>query len=183
GGGEQPFTRNGNVALNEAGELVTSDGRRVLGFAVDENFKLRTTGLAPLRITLGRPAAGDDGSAATLTNFSIGGDGVISGRFSDGQTRTLGQIRVARFANSGGLESRGGGLYAPGANSGLPVEAAPGDAGSASLVSGARELSNTDVGGNLVDMVLARNQFSTSRLVLDVADDMMFELLELGRKR
>ena len=64
----------------------------------------------------------------------------------------------------------------------MPVESAPGEAGSASLVSGARELSNTDVGGNLIDMVLAKNQFSTSRLVLDVADDMMFELLELGRK-
>jgi flagellar hook protein FlgE len=182
GRGEQLFTRDGNFSLNQASELVTSDGHRVLGFAVDGNFKLQTTELSTIRISPGRQAASEDGSAATLTNFSIGSDGTINGRFSDGQIRTLGQIRVARFANASGLEARGSGLYAPGANSGLPVEAAPGDAGSASLVAGARELSNTDVGENLVDLVLAKNQFSTSRLVLNVADDMMSELLELGRK-
>lgn len=182
GGGEQLFTRNGNFSLNAASELVTSDGHRVLGFAVDGNFNLQTTELSTLRISRGRQAASEDGSTATLTNFSIGSDGVINGRFSDGRTRTLGQIRVARFTNPGGLEARGGGLYAPGVNSGLPVESAPGETGGASLVSGARELSNTDVGENLVDLVLAKNQFSTSRLVLAAADDMMFELLELGRK-
>ncbi|MCH8043620.1 MAG: hypothetical protein IID44_07860 [Planctomycetes bacterium] len=96
GGGEQPFTRNGNFSLNAASELVTSDGHRVLGFAVDGNFNLQTTELSTLRISRGRQAASEDGSTATLTNFRIGSDGVINGQFSDGQTRLACRIGPRR---------------------------------------------------------------------------------------
>ncbi|MDP6717433.1 MAG: flagellar hook-basal body complex protein [Pirellulaceae bacterium] len=53
-------------------------------------------------------AARQDGSSpGTLTNFSIGEDGVVRGAFSNGVSRTLGQVRLARFANPAGLEQQG----------------------------------------------------------------------------
>ena len=85
----------------------------------------------------------------TLTSFSIGEDGIIRGAFSNGISRTLGQIRLARFTNVQGLEQQGRNMFAVGANSGLAIEGDPGQNGIGRLVAGAVELSNTDIGQNL----------------------------------
>ncbi len=180
--GEQLFTRDGSLQLGGASELVTASGDRVLGFGVDENFELVDTELVPLKIRIGSSAASADGTAAVLTSFQVDNDGTIQGSFTDGVTRTLGQIRVARFANPGGLENVGGNRYAAGVNSGLPVESSPGDGGAASIASGAVELSNTDVGENLIALILAENQFRASRLVFETGEELLDVLTTLSRK-
>ena len=63
-----------------------------------------------------------DGSApGTLSSYQIGQNGIITGVFSNGITRDLGQIALANFTNPAGLEQQGQNMYAPGVNSGLPV--------------------------------------------------------------
>ncbi len=126
-------------------------------------------------------AAGAGGTTATLTGYRIGADGRIRGLFSDGVTRDLGQIRLARFANSGGLIARGQSLYAEGLNSGLPIEQNPAEAGMGTLVPGATEESNTDVGAELVTSILAENQYRASLLMLETADSLLEELFQLPR--
>ena len=96
--GERLYTRDGRFHTNSAGELVSADGHRVLGFGVDENFQVERTGLGALRIPRGMQVADENGQAATLRNFAIGRDGRIRGKFTDGRWRDLGQIQVARFA-------------------------------------------------------------------------------------
>ncbi len=64
---------------------------------------------------------------------------MISGVFSNGISRNLGQIRLARFSNPTGLEQKGQNMYATSVNSGLPIEGNPGDQGIGSIVSGALE--------------------------------------------
>jgi len=180
--GEHLFTRNGSLQRNGANELVTASGDRVLGFGVDENFELDDTELVPLTIRIGSVAASEDGTAAVLTSFQVDSDGTIHGGFTDGVTRTLGQIRVARFANSGGLENVGNDHFSAGSNSGLPVQSSPGSAGAASITSGAIELSNVDVGENLISLILAENQFRASRLVFDTGEKLLDTLINLRRK-
>ncbi|MDX1947355.1 MAG: flagellar hook-basal body complex protein [Pirellulaceae bacterium] len=127
-------------------------------------------------------AARQDGSpAGTLTSFIIGEDGGIRGVFSSGVTRDLGQIRLARFANASGLEQRGQNLFAQGVNSGLPIEGNPNGAGTGSIIAGARELSNTDIGKNLINLVLATTQYRGNARVITAAQQLLDELLNLRR--
>ncbi len=123
-----------------------------------------------------------DGSAAgTLSSFIVGEDGVVTGVFSNGISRTLGQIRLARFINPNGLEQRGQNLYASGVNSGLPIEGNPGTQGIGSIVAGAIELSNTDIGGNLIDLILASTMYRGNARVITTIQDMFDELMALRR--
>lgn len=179
-GGERLFTRNGKFKFNASSELVTSQGRRVLGFRVDNNFALQTSQLSPLRIRLGAVAQSANGSAAHLQGFSITGNGRIRGRFSDGVVRDLGQIRLARFANPSGLAQRGDGTFAAGPNSGPPVEVSPGD-GAATVEAGAVELSNVDIGESMIDLIELETQFRANLAVLSTADSLLDELIGLPR--
>lgn len=179
--GEQLYSRNGNFKLNAAKQLVTVDGFAVQGFSVDANFQIQDTELSSITIPLGQTFNDGNGGAAALIDFTVGANGVVSGKFSDGTTRDLAQIQIARFANPGGLEQRGSNLYAEGVNSGLPIQSDPGQAGAAQVVSGAVELSNVDIGRNLIDLVLSETQFKTSLAVLDTADEMFESLLNLRR--
>lgn len=179
--GQQLYTRNGQFSLNADSELVSSDGRRVLGLGVDENSQLQTNGLMPLEIPLGKQVQGENGSAATLTGFSIHTDGQIMGRFSDGVSRTLGQIQVARFANPSGLQQQGGNVFVSGPNSGLPVEASPGEAGNATISAAATELSNTDTGRELIELFESATLFRANLLVIGTAGAMLDELMNLPR--
>jgi flagellar hook protein FlgE len=180
--GERSYTRSGDFQLNASGELITATGERVLGYGVGENFQIDDGQLQPLTIRLGSPAVGADGSAATLTTFSIASDGRIHGEFSDGARRDLGQIRLARFGNPSGLQARGGNRFQPGPNSSLPVESNPGEGGSATLVAGAVELSNTDIGRNLVDALVASTMFRANAMVFSTANGLLDELTNLFRR-
>jgi flagellar hook protein FlgE len=127
-------------------------------------------------------AAFQDGSGSgTLTSFIIGEDGLISGVFSNGVTRSLGQIRLVRFANNAGLEQRGENLFAAGVNSGLPIEGNPGEQGIGTIIAGATELSNTDIGQNLIDLIVASTQYRGSARVITAAQQLLDELLNLRR--
>ena len=180
--GEQFYSRNGQFSLNAASELVSSDGRRVLGFAADEQFQIETSALTPLRIQLGKQVEGSSGSAATLTGFSIDTDGTVRGRFSDGVARDLGQIGVARFANPSGLQHVGGNLFAAGPNSGLPVVGKPGQAGLATITPGATELSNTDSAAEMVSLFQASSMFRANLLVIGATDELFGQLINLPRR-
>jgi flagellar hook protein FlgE len=179
--GGSAFTRAGNFHLNANGEIVTSAGQRVLGNGVDGQFQIEQGQLQPVSISLGSKTKSADGSAATLTGFSISNDGRIIGTYSDGMDRTLGQIRVARVANPSGLEGSGDSLHRAGVNSGLPTESNPGTGGSASLMSGATELSNTNVGQSVIDTVLASHSLRANATVFTTSSSLMDELSSLRR--
>ena len=87
--------------------------------------------------------------AGSLSSFIVTDSGRIQGVFSNGSSRDLGQVRMARFANTSGLEQLGDNLFAPGVNSGLPIQGDPGSQGIGSVTAGAVELSNSDIGAEL----------------------------------
>ena len=125
-------------------------------------------------------AASQDGFAAgTLSSFSITESGRIKGVYSNGVTRDLGQVLMARFSNPSGLQQVGDNLYAEGVNSGEPLRGIPGSSGIGSLTSGAVELSNTDIGQNLIDLILASTQYRGGTRVITSAQQLLDELLNL----
>jgi len=132
-------------------------------------------GIANVNINPRYPPAG------TLASFIISENGEIKGVFTSGVTRDLGQIRMAKFANPAGLVQRGQNNFSQGVNSGLPIEGDPGTQGIGSVVAGAVELSNTDIGKNLIELVLATTQYRGNARVITAAQQMLDELLNLRR--
>jgi len=101
--------------------------------------------------------------------------------FSNGVSRNLGQMVLARFANPNGLEQNGNNMYSSGVNSGLPVIGKPLASGLGTLVAGATELSNTDIGSNLIDLILASTMYRGSARVITTSQQLLDELLNLHR--
>ncbi|MFO0924527.1 MAG: flagellar hook-basal body complex protein [Pirellulales bacterium] len=175
------FDGNGNfisstsstVAIDRVGMPSTSP------LEFDLNFE-NLSGLASDKASLA--ASRQDGSPpGKLTSYIIGEDGSIRGVFSNGISRDLGQIRLARFSNPQGLEQRGQNLYAQGINTGLPIEGQPGENGIGSIAAGALELSNSDIGGDLVNLVLASTQYRSNTRVITTTQQLFDELLNLRR--
>lgn len=177
------ITFDGEGRFVQATNSTVSIDRRNVPSASPLEFDLdfrQISGLAASRATLA--ASSQDGAPpGTLTSFSIGEDGVVRGLFDNGISQNLGLIRMARFTNPTGLEQRGENLFAGGVNSGLPVSGNPGENGIGTIVAGAVELSNTDIGANLIDLVLATTQYRGNTRVITAAQQLLDELLNLRR--
>lgn len=179
----------GLISFDGEGKFLSTNNstvsidRRHVPSASPLEFKLdfsQLSGLADTKASLA--ATRQDGfKPGKLTSFIIGEDGVIRGVFDNGTQRDLGQIRLARFANNEGLVQRGQNLFASGVNSGLPVTANPSDQGLGSIISGAVEQSNTDIGKNLIDLILASTQYRGNTRVITAAQQLLDELLNLRR--
>jgi flagellar hook-basal body protein len=137
------------------------------------------SGLASTTSTLS--VSSQDGSApGVLSSFKIGNDGVISGVFSNGITQNLGQIQLARFNNPTGLAQQGQNLYSATVNSGLPIEGSPGQQGMGTIQSGAIEESNTDVGSDLIQLILASTMYEGNARVISTVQNLYNDLLNLN---
>jgi flagellar hook protein FlgE len=111
-----------------------------------------------------------------LRSYSVSRDGRVVGHYSDGVNRTLGQLRLARFANPAGLAARAGTKFASTPASGLPIESDPGEATTAEIVSGGTELSNVDIGHQLIELTLGGNMFQANLAVFHTAENLLSEL-------
>src|SRR5207302_10152783 len=101
--------------------------------------------------------------------------------FDNGITRTLGQMALARFPNPRGLVQIGNNNYSQGIASGLPQITAPGTFGAGTIQSGALEQSNTDIGKNLVNLIVAATNYQGNARVISSVDQLVNVLLTLGR--
>jgi flagellar hook protein FlgE len=181
GTGLMYFDGNGNFISSTSDTVAIN--RADLPSTKPLQFSLKMGNLSGLAADKASLAASrQDGSPpGSLTSYVIGEDGTIRGVFSNGITRDLGLIRLARFANPNGLEQRGQNLYAQGINTGLPIEGRPGEDGIGTVSAGALELSNTDVGGDLVNLVLASTQYRSNARVITATQQLFDELLNLRR--
>lgn len=123
----------------------------------------------------------DGFGAGTLNNFSVGKDGVITGTFSNGLTRDLGQIVLATFTNQEGLVGGINNLFYTGPNSGEPVITAPGTLGAGQVLGGALELSNVDLTREFIGLITASTGFSAAGRVISTSNDLLNELLLIAR--
>lgn len=123
----------------------------------------------------------DGAPAGTLQAYTVGDDGVITGSFSNGRARTLGQVALATFANQEGLAELGSNLFTLAANSGVPIVSQPQELGAGKIVGGSLELSNTELSQEFINLILASTGFSAASRVITTTDQLMQQLLALGR--
>jgi flagellar hook protein FlgE len=116
-----------------------------------------------------------------LDNFKIDQSGVITGVYSNGNTRMLGQVAMASFPNQGGLEKAGDNNFVVSNNSGADNIGPSGVAGKGKIVSGALEMSNVDMAEQFVDMIVTQRGFQANSRTIQTADQLLQELLTLKR--
>ena len=174
----QPTTDLGAVTFNTSGQIAsTTPVAPVTGSTGQFQFTIPATGgsATPQQLTLdlngttqyggknGVNNLAQDGFASgTLTTFSIGADGRLTGNYSNGQTQTLGQIALANFNNPNGLTNLGGNQYAETSASGVPQISAPGSTNHGVLQGSALENSNVDLTAQLVNLITAQRNYQAN---------------------
>ena len=182
--GEVTFDTNGRYvsSSNQSFSIQRANGA-VNPLTVNMDFDSGTDAVSSFTDSASNLAAVfQDGSPiGTLGSFSIGEDGVISGSFTNGLTRTIGQVALAKFSNSAGLVDVGDNLFGSGPNSGTPLIASPREFGTGRVVGGALELSNVDLSQEFINMILASTGYSAASRVITTTDELITQLLALGR--
>jgi flagellar hook protein FlgE len=118
-------------------------------------------------------------TAGRLTGFSVADDGVIQGRYSNGQSRPQGQVALANFVNPQGLQSLGGNAWASSASSGQALVGSPATGNLGVLQSGAVENSNVDLTGELVNMITAQRFYQANAQTIKTQDQVLQTLVNL----
>jgi len=121
----------------------------------------------------------DGYTAGELTSLSIGEDGLVSTRYSNGQTQSAGKVSLADFRNIQGLVPLGGNAWAETFASGLPVQGTAGTGRFGALRSGALEDSNVDLTGELVNMMVAQRAYQANAQTIKTQDQVLSTLVNL----
>jgi flagellar hook protein FlgE len=122
-----------------------------------------------------------DGSAAgTLQSFSVGETGIITGSYSNGRLRDIGQLALAVFNNPQGLE-RVAGAWRPTGGSGIAQIGTPLAGGRGSLSSGTLEMSNVDLAEEFTRLIVAQRGFQGNARVITTSDEVLQEVVNLRR--
>jgi flagellar hook protein FlgE len=160
----------------------------ITGFAdgaSDQTFDWNVlSGTSPLIAQVASPsttsATNQDGSSSgSLVNFAIGGDGTITGSFSNGKTQALGEIALANFANVNGLQLDGTTDYSPTLASGPAVVGVPGAGSLGTLSGGSLELSNVDIATEFANLIVAQRGFEADAKAVTTFDQITQDTIAL----
>lgn len=185
----------GNVT-NPVGQIVLQTSFNVPEANADEagnpyrqtlNINLGTIGSMENTITQSASASStkafyqDGYTMGYLDNFKIDSSGIITGVYSNGTNRVIGQIAMATFTNQSGLEKAGENTYVESNNSGLANIGTSGIAGKGSLLAGSLEMSNVDLTEQFTDMIVTQRGFQASSKTIQTADTLLDTVLNLKR--
>jgi flagellar hook protein FlgE len=121
-----------------------------------------------------------NGSASgTLSSFTIGSDGTITGSFSNGDTAPLGQLALASFADNQGLQNSGGTDYTQTLASGQAVIGVAGTGGRGTLSGGSLELSNVDIATEFANLIVAQRAFEANAKAVTTFDQITQDTINL----
>jgi len=123
----------------------------------------------------------DGQTAGTLTGTSISDSGIIVGSFSNGTTRNLGQVALARFTNPDGLNAVGGNQFIQTSSSGAPLTGGPGTGSFGDVIANSLESSNVDLGTELVNMIRMQRAFQANSRIITTTNDLLGEIVNLAR--
>jgi flagellar hook protein FlgE len=175
--GVMNFNPNGQLASTVplALSLPTSTGATPL-----YNVTLDFSGTTQFGSAFGVTELRQDGYAdGRLTGFAISEEGIILGRYSNGQSRAQGQVVLSNFTNPNGLQPLGNNYYAETAESGQPLDGAPLTGNIGSLQAGAVEESNVDLTQELVNMITAQRVYQANAQTIKTQDQVMQTLVNL----
>jgi flagellar hook protein FlgE len=120
-------------------------------------------------------------ASGSLSRLAITSDGKITGGFTNGQSRVLGQIVLCNFKAVDQLGRVGGSLYSETSASGPGTVGAPATADRGSLTAGSLEQSTVDIAGEFISMIAAQRSFEANSKTLTTADSLLGTLMQVRR--
>jgi flagellar hook protein FlgE len=118
-------------------------------------------------------------TSGQLNGFSTSADGIIMGRYTNGQSQPLGQVLLVNFTNPQGLQQLGNNEWSSTATSGQPLVGVPGTSSLGILQSGATEDSNIDLTAELVNMITAQRVYQANAQSIKAQDSIMQTITNL----
>ena len=176
GSGFSPTASTGTLSFT-AGNFSSID----IGFSGSTMFN--NNGTSTISATYGDTDNNGSGrKIGNMSGISIAQDGTISASYDNGQTRVLGQISVANFANASGLEKEGDNLYSATRNSGdFDGIGTVVTSGGGKMTTGELEMSNVDLSREFTEMITTQRGFQANSRIITVSDTMLEELVNLKR--
>lgn len=143
-------------------------------------FDLNFTGTTQFGSAFGTNRLEQDGYAAGhLVGLSVGSDGVIQGRYSNGQTFAQGQVVMANFTNPNGLQSLGSNQWVETSTSGPALIGAPNTSNLGTLSSSTVEESNVDLTAELVNLITQQRNYQANAQSIKTQDQVLQTLVNL----
>ena len=169
-----PISLSINLASVNSALSLPSNANSPMAF--DVNF----TGTTQFGSPFGTNRLEQDGYAAgNLVGLSVGKDGIIQGRYSNGQTFAQGQIVMANFTNPNGLQSMGNNQWTETSVSGPALVGAPNTASVGVLSSSTVEESNVDLTAELVNLITQQRNYQANAQSIKTQDQVLQTLVNL----
>ena len=146
-------------------DITSTDAPEVTSYAMDSRVNTMNNNGYP---------------AGLLNSLDVGGDGIITGFFTNGQQQNLARIRTATFSSLDGL-SKVGSYFTETNDSGTPSIGNPGEGGLGKCQSHSLEISNTDVAKEFIKMIAAQRAYQASSKIITTTDQMLQELMQIKR--
>ena len=117
--------------------------------------------------------------AGQLTGIDIDDEGVLFARFSNGGSKTLGQVALSRFSNPQGLAKLGDTTWGQNTNSGDPVSGQPGSNNFGVIQSGSLEASNVELSSQLVNLIVAQQAYQANAKTITTENQIIQSILNI----
>lgn len=123
----------------------------------------------------------DGYTAGFLQSISVSREGILTGRYSNGQVLDLYSLTLTSFTNQWGLRREGGNLFSETRESGPALTGEANSPGKGTIASSTLEQSNVDMGSEFVQMITAQRGFQANTKVITTADSMLGEIIAMKR--
>ena len=174
--GGTPTAPVGTVALNIPAS-TNANGAQTLAIS---GVQLDLSGATQYGANFAVTDLSQDGYApGQLVGIQFEGNGIITARYSNGQSKPAGQVEIATFRNPQGLQPLGSNAWSRSFTSGDPVLGVPGDGNLGTIQSGSLEESNTDLTGELVNMITAQRVYQANAQTIKTQDQVLQTLVNL----
>lgn len=117
--------------------------------------------------------------AGVLASLSVSGDGTIIGNYDNGKQQALGQVALATFASTSGLERLGNNLFRTSLQSGDAALGVAGAGGRGDTQGFSLEASNVDLEEQFVSMIKAQRVYQANTGVIRSVDEALQQLVQL----
>ncbi|WP_028455721.1 flagellar hook protein FlgE [Chitinilyticum litopenaei] len=114
-----------------------------------------------------------------LTGISVSKEGVVQGRYSNGETRDVAQVVLSTFTNPQGLQPVGDNRWVESYSSGQPLVNAPGTGSTGLLQSATLEDANVDLTSELVNLITAQRNYQANAQTIKAQDTIMQTLINI----
>jgi len=121
----------------------------------------------------------DGYAAGQFSSMSVGSDGKLLARYTNGQSQVLGQVALAQFQNPEKLQAVGDTNWEETFDSGTAITAAPGSSGAGSIQGGALEESNVDLTSQLVNMITAQRNYQANAQMIQTEKTVTQDILNI----